>query len=91
MWWGRSARAAIHSRAAGCCPLCRPGARVALLDAGAYGAVMSSSYNARPELPIAMVDGDRWAVIRARQPHERLWEGETIPDFLPAISRIPVS
>jgi diaminopimelate decarboxylase len=72
-------------------PALPAGARVALLDAGAYGAVMSSSYNARPELPIAMVDGDRWAVIRARQPHERLWEGETIPDFLPAISRIPVS
>jgi diaminopimelate decarboxylase len=58
------------------------GAAVALLDAGAYGAVMSSTYNARPEAPIAMVDGDRWAVIRARQTHEQLWAGEQIPTFL---------
>jgi diaminopimelate decarboxylase len=63
-------------------PTLPAGARVALLDAGAYGAVMSSSYNARPELPIAMIDGDQWAVIRARQPHERLWADEKIPDFL---------
>jgi hypothetical protein len=29
-----------------------------------------------------MVDGDRWAVIRARQTHEQLWAGEQIPTFL---------
>jgi diaminopimelate decarboxylase len=63
-------------------PTLPAGARVALLDAGAYGAVMSSSYNSRPELPIAMIDGDQWAVIRAREPHERLWADEKIPDFL---------
>jgi diaminopimelate decarboxylase len=58
------------------------GAGVALLDVGAYGAVMSSTYNARPEAPIAMVDGDRWAVIRARQTYEQLWAGEQVPEFL---------
>ena len=63
-------------------PALAAGARVALLDAGAYGAVMSSSYNARPALPIAMVDGDRWAVIRPRQPLERLWADECVPEFL---------
>ena len=57
------------------------GGRVAILDAGAYGAVMSSTYNARPLAAIAMVDGDRWATIRGRQPVEALWAGETIPDF----------
>lgn len=56
--------------------------RVAILDAGAYGAVMSSTYNARPLAPIAMVDGARWTTIRERQPVSRLWTGETIPDFL---------
>jgi diaminopimelate decarboxylase len=55
---------------------------VALLDAGAYGAVMSGTYNARPLPPIALVDGDRWAVIRERQTHESLWAGERIPEFL---------
>ncbi|MDE2333818.1 MAG: diaminopimelate decarboxylase [Rhodospirillales bacterium] len=56
--------------------------RVAILDAGAYGAVMSSLYNARPLAPIAMVDGARWTTIRERQPLEAMWAGETIPDFL---------
>ncbi len=63
-------------------PMTRPGAYVALLDAGAYGAVMSSTYNGRPLAPIAMVDGDRWAVIRDRQLHAEMWAGERVPDFL---------
>ena len=63
-------------------PLTLAGARVALLDAGAYGAVMSSTYNARPLAPIAMVDGNRWAVIRDRQLHADLWAGERVPDFM---------
>ena len=58
------------------------GALVAILDAGAYGAVMSSPYNARPAAPIAMVDGERWTVIRDRQEVEALWATEKIPDFL---------
>ena len=56
---------------------------VALLDAGAYGAVMSSTYNARPLAAAAMVDGERWAVIRPRQALRDLWASETVPDFVP--------
>jgi diaminopimelate decarboxylase len=63
-------------------PALTAGALVAILDAGAYGSVMSSTYNARPLAPIALIDGDRWALIRNRQPHAALWQGETIPDFL---------
>ena len=63
-------------------PALSAGDRVAILDAGAYGAVMSSTYNARPLAPIALVDGSRWAVIRARQTHEDLWHAERVPDFL---------
>jgi diaminopimelate decarboxylase len=63
-------------------PALPAGARVAILDAGAYGAVMSSTYNARPLPPIAMVDGESWATIRDRQRHEDLWAGEKMPDFL---------
>jgi diaminopimelate decarboxylase len=63
-------------------PALAAGDRVAILDAGAYGAVMSSTYNARPLAPIALVDGARWAVIRARQTHEQLWAAERVPDFL---------
>jgi diaminopimelate decarboxylase len=62
-------------------PRLAQGARVAILDAGAYGAVMSSTYNARPLLPIVMVDGDQWAVVRDRQLHEDIWAGERIPGF----------
>jgi diaminopimelate decarboxylase len=63
-------------------PLLRAGATVAILDAGAYGAVMSSTYNARVLAPIAMVDGADWAVIRDRQDHAALWAGERVPAFL---------
>lgn len=59
-----------------------PNARVAILDAGAYGSVMSSNYNARPLAAIAMVDGDRWSVIRPRQPVEAMWAAERMPDWL---------
>jgi diaminopimelate decarboxylase len=58
------------------------GALVAILDAGAYGAVMSSTYNARPLAPIALVDGANWATIRPRQRCEDLWAGESVPTFL---------
>ena len=36
-------------------------ARVAILDVGAYGSVMSSTYNARPLAAAAMVGGGAWA------------------------------
>jgi diaminopimelate decarboxylase len=65
-------------------PMLQRNARVAILDAGAYGSVMSSTYNARPLAAQVMVDGDRWAVIRDRQTHEALWRDEIVPDFPPA-------
>ena len=40
---------------------------VAVLDAGAYGAVMASNYNRRPLAPEVLVDGDTWTTIRRRQ------------------------
>jgi diaminopimelate decarboxylase len=40
---------------------------VAVLDTGAYGAVMASNYNRRLLPPEVLVDGDRWDVIRRRQ------------------------
>jgi diaminopimelate decarboxylase len=57
-------------------------ARVAILDAGAYGSVMSSPYNARPAAAEVMVDGAKWSVIRDRQAHADLWRGEQVPDWL---------
>ena len=40
---------------------------VAILDTGAYGAVMASNYNRRLLAPEILVDGDEWSVIRRRQ------------------------
>nr|WP_321983790.1 diaminopimelate decarboxylase [uncultured Lichenicoccus sp.] len=63
-------------------PALAPGERVAILDTGAYGAVMSSTYNARPPAAQAMTDRGRWGVIRNRQPVEALWRDEIVPDWL---------
>jgi diaminopimelate decarboxylase len=61
-------------------------ARVAILDAGAYGSVMSSTYNARPLAAEVLVDGSRhnagWAVIRPRQTLQAMWANEHIPEWL---------
>lgn len=59
-----------------------PQALVAILDAGAYGSVMSSTYNARPLAAQVMVDGPRWTVIRPRQAVSDLWAQERVPDWL---------
>ncbi|MDR3373757.1 MAG: diaminopimelate decarboxylase [Ancalomicrobiaceae bacterium] len=47
-------------------PEMRAGERVVLATAGAYGATMSSTYNARALAPEVLVDGNRFAVIRRR-------------------------
>jgi diaminopimelate decarboxylase len=58
------------------------GAAVAILDAGAYGAVMSSTYNARALAAAVMVDGARMSVIRPRQSLAASWEADMVPDWL---------
>jgi len=45
----------------------RVGDLVAVMDVGAYGAVMASNYNRRPLPAEVMVDGDAWRVVRRRQ------------------------
>ena len=40
---------------------------VAILDTGAYGAVMASNYNRRLLAPEVLVDDGQWSVIRRRQ------------------------
>jgi diaminopimelate decarboxylase len=70
-------------------PVLGENARVAILDAGAYAAVMSSTYNARPLAAQVMVDGDEVAVITPRQAVEQLWANETVPSWLtkPGLSK----
>ena len=53
---------------------------LAVMDAGAYGHVMSSNYNTRPRPPEVLVDGSRFYVVRKR---------ETIADLIAAESVLP--
>jgi len=50
---------------------------VAVLDAGAYGASMASTFIRRPLAPEVLVDGDRWSIIRRRQRVADLLDLET--------------
>jgi diaminopimelate decarboxylase len=55
---------------------------VAFRSAGAYGAVMASEYNARPLIPEVLVEGDQFAVIRARPSFEDMINRDTVPPWL---------
>jgi diaminopimelate decarboxylase len=51
-------------------------------SAGAYGAVMASSYNTRPLAPEVMVDGTRFAVVRPRPSIEEMLSAERFPPWM---------
>jgi diaminopimelate decarboxylase len=55
---------------------------VAFTAAGAYGAVMSTTYNSRLLVPEVLVSGERFAVIRARPSYDALLSLDTIPAWL---------
>jgi len=57
---------------------------VAFRSAGAYGAVMASEYNSRPLIPEVLVQGDQFAVIRARPTYEEMISRDTVPSWLDA-------
>ena len=63
-------------------PELEPGALLAVFSAGAYGAVLGSSYNTRPAAPEVLVDGTRHDVVRARPSYQDMLTGEKIPDWL---------
>jgi diaminopimelate decarboxylase len=62
-------------------PAMKSGALVAILSAGAYGAVMASAYNARPPAAEVLVKKDRWAVVRPRMSDDALIALDQIPDW----------
>ncbi|MFQ3598657.1 MAG: diaminopimelate decarboxylase [Chloroherpetonaceae bacterium] len=49
---------------------------VAIFSAGAYGAVMSSNYNARPKAAEVMVNGKKATLIRKRETYKQLIQNE---------------
>jgi len=53
-------------------PSLQAGDLIAIKNAGAYGASMSSTYNTRPLVPEVLVDGDRMTVIRPRPTYSDL-------------------
>ena len=63
-------------------PSVKPDDLVAFRSAGAYGAVMASEYNSRPLIPEVLVDGDQFAVIRARPTYEEMIARDTVPEWL---------
>ncbi|NKC33939.1 diaminopimelate decarboxylase [Falsiroseomonas selenitidurans] len=63
-------------------PSLQPASLVAFLDAGAYGAAMSSTYNNRPLAAEVLVEGDRFALVRERQTQEALLAGQALPPWM---------
>ncbi len=61
-------------------PSLKEGDDIAILDTGAYGHVMSSSYNARPQALQLMIKNNKVHLIKPRQTIEELWNKEIIPE-----------
>ena len=55
---------------------------LAIMSAGAYGAVQAGTYNSRLLVPEVLVDGDRWAVVRPRGSYEELIGLDKIPPWV---------
>ncbi len=59
-----------------------PGGRLAVMTAGAYGAVMASNYNTRPLVPEVLVKGEQASVVRPRQTYDDLIGADRLPNWL---------
>lgn len=53
-----------------------------ILGAGAYGAVMASTYNSRLLVPEILVQNNQWHVIRPRQTYQDLIDLDRLPPWL---------
>jgi len=59
-----------------------PGDLLAVMTAGAYGAVQAGTYNTRPLVPEVMVKGNRFAVVRPRLSAEEIIALDRLPDWM---------
>ena len=59
-----------------------PGDLLAIMSAGAYGAVQAGTYNTRPLVPEVMVNGDEWALVRPRLDVDALIALDRLPPWL---------
>jgi diaminopimelate decarboxylase len=55
---------------------------IAVMSAGAYGAVQAGTYNSRRLVPEVLVSGDRSAVVRPRPSYEDLIRLDRVPEWL---------
>jgi diaminopimelate decarboxylase len=60
----------------------RPGDLLAIMTAGAYGAVQAGTYNSRPLVPEVLVRAGEWAVVRPRVTAEQLIALDCLPPWL---------
>jgi diaminopimelate decarboxylase len=63
-------------------PPFQPDDLFAVMTAGAYGAVMSSTYNSRLLVPEVLVKGERYGVVRPRAAYDDLISLDRLPDWL---------
>ena len=63
-------------------PGVKEGDLLAVMSAGAYGAVMASTYNSRMLIPEVLVDGDKFHVIRPRRSIAELIALDSVPDWV---------
>lgn len=63
-------------------PRLKSGDLVAVLSAGAYGAVQASQYNTRPLVPEVLVNGADYALVRARPSYDEILKQDMIPGWL---------
>jgi len=60
----------------------QPGDLLAVMSAGAYGAVQAGTYNTRPLVPEVLVRHDEWALVRPRVTAEELIALDRLPAWL---------
>jgi diaminopimelate decarboxylase len=63
-------------------PAPAPGDLLAVMSAGAYGAVQAGTYNTRPLVPEVLVRGGDWALVRPRVTAEELIALDRLPPWL---------
>jgi diaminopimelate decarboxylase len=60
----------------------KPGDLIAVMSAGAYGAVQAGTYNTRLLVPETLVNGAQYAVVRPRTTYDELIGQDKIPPWL---------
>ena len=63
-------------------PEAKSGDLLAVMSAGAYGAVQAGTYNTRPLVPEVLVRGAEWAVVRPRLEADALIALDRVPPWL---------